>query len=107
MNTGAVKRKDLGIAGTLIILSHAFANYQTNKTITNDIASLHDEIQEMRLENEKYFIRRIEVEILASKMDKMNEKLVKLTQALRDYGYRVEKESAIIGCSVEKEPYAI
>ena len=97
-----IKRRDLGLAGTLVVIIDALSSYQSSRFLSTDVNKLKDEVIQMRLDSEKYFVKKTEMSIVVNKLDTLNTQITQLDQTLRDYGYRVETEAGIVGCDYKK-----
>lgn len=101
-----IGRKDLSLAGALIVLSQVFSSVQSSQNISTELSHFKDEFRESLLEREKYFVRKSDLQSLLVKLDSMNEQLTKVNEQLNNLRTYVREnvsyEFPIIGCSVQE-----
>lgn len=77
MEKPSLKKRDLGVAGLAVVLIQALSSYQASQSVTDE---LRRELQELKLNQEQYFVRKTEMAQFGSKMDKVFHQLGKLEQ---------------------------
>lgn len=77
-------RKDLGIAGTVVVLSQLITSFQSQQTVTERIDKLSETIQVMRLDVEQFFVRKTDLQNLSHKIDQLSEQVAHIKEHL-DY----------------------
>lgn len=107
-----LKKRDMGIAGAIIVLSQVISNFQSSKSISEEFKDLKNQFIQLQLDQEKYFVKKSDMKKVVSQLDKMNEELSKINdqiESIRDTTAFLEpfddqkKENSIIGC-VHKKP---
>lgn len=98
-----VRKRDMGIAGILLILSQIFSSYQSTEHLSNKINELQDAFEELKSNQEKYFVRKEELKKVVKKIDKMNEELVKLSKQIDSIAsYDLYDREELFGCVLEQ-----
>lgn len=77
-----IKRREVGIAGAVIVIAQFISTFQSSQSVTNEIAKLREEFQQLRIDREQYFSRKTDLIPILTKLDKMNEKLIELNEKL-------------------------
>lgn len=101
-----VGRRDLGIVAVVIIMSQLTSSLHSTQDVSSEIGKFKDEFRQSLLDRETYFVRKSDISSLASKIDQLNEHLLKLSQKvqfiqndLKDYSYIDFKDEKMIPCS--------
>lgn len=70
-----LRRKDLGICGTLIILFQCLVSFQSHQSVSEKLESLEDDLRDSKTHVEEFFVRKTEMENMSNKLEKVNEQL--------------------------------
>jgi hypothetical protein len=111
-----IKRRDVGIAGLVIVLAEIASNFQSSSNVASEIVKFKEEFQASKVEREIYFVRKTELEALSNKLEKLtdqlsilNNQVVSLRTFLKSsYGYeasegRLHLTPAICQCDEEED----
>lgn len=99
-----IKRRDLGIAGTLIVLFQSFISFQSSQNISAQFEKLEQQIQDSKVHTEQFFVRKEEMDNVSKKLEKMNDQLTRLNNkviSLRSFlkdRFKYGDESSEISC---------
>lgn len=108
-----IKRRDMGIAGALIVISQFISSFQSSQSVSSEISKFKEDFNQLKVDREQYFVRKTDLAPVLTKLDSLNEQLVKLNEkvaslkrVVRDnYGYDeanlygAEGGDDIIGCT--------
>lgn len=86
-----IKRKDMGIAGALIVVIQGITALQSTNSVSADIEALRKEIQQSAIERERFFVRKTDLLVLTQKIDDLADKVTDLKSHLED-SYSMECE---------------
>ena len=75
-----IKRRDVGIAGALIVLAQLFSDFKASHNVSSEILKFREEFQSSKLEREQFFVRKSELDSLGHKLEKINDQLFQLSQ---------------------------
>ncbi len=75
-----IRRKDVGIAGAVIVLSQLLSSFQSSQTVTTQMGHLQEEFQQLKVDRELYFVRKADIVPLTEKLDKLNDKLISINE---------------------------
>lgn len=78
MEGDPLKKRDMGIAGALIVLTQVLTNFHSSETVTDRIEELQKEFRQSLVDREQYFVRKIEIRDLSSKIEKVNGELIQI-----------------------------
>lgn len=100
-----IKKRDLGIAGAIVVLAELLSNFQSSQNVATEIVKFREEFAASNLEREQFFVRKSELGNLSIKLDKANDQLTKLNDqvvSLRvfiksKYGYSAQAKSECVG----------
>lgn len=102
-----IRRKDFGIAGALIVLSQLLSSFQSSQNVSKEIEKVKDDFNESLIEREEFFVRKTDIVAMTSKLDQMNEQLIKVNEqlnSLKSYvkdNFALNKTEKTIGCSAQ------
>lgn len=77
-----IKRRDMGIAGAIIILAQVLSSTQSAQNLSKEIAELKRDIEASNLEREQYFVRKTEIFSLTRKLDRVSDQVTSLKIAV-------------------------
>lgn len=77
------RRRDMGIAGAVVILSQVLTNYQSTNTVATEIRELKDAIQDIRKEQRTTFARKEQLKSLETSMDEVKSELQEIKKQIR------------------------
>lgn len=80
---GAVKRRDFGIAGFMIVVSQLLSTLKSSQDISHDLARFKDDLEKSVLEREQFFVRKTEIASVSNKLDLVNEQLIRMNEQLK------------------------
>jgi hypothetical protein len=105
---GSLKKRDMGIASILIVVSQLASTFQTSKGISDDIRDLRAEIASVRKDHEKYFVKKEELGTVVVTLNRMTKELVRINQqikTLRDTAYiDIDLDDMATSCFQEQLP---
>lgn len=82
------KRSDIGIAGTVLLVTQVIASQQSTQTVSKQIEELRQEIQKSIVDREEYFVRKTE---LNSRLDGINLQLQKIQEQVDSMKHMVDE----------------
>src|SRR4051812_36599657 len=88
-----LRRRHMGLAGAIIIVSQIITQYFSNHNSSKNIS---EEIKEIRADQEKYFVKKDELQSVSIKIDKIRNDLSEMDSKIRFIKRYVSNE--------EKEP---
>lgn len=91
----SLNRRDVGIAGALVILAQAITSSQSTSSINDQLEELRKSILMAKIEREQYFVRKEELRLVVQKIDKITEKLSVVEARLVD-NYSLEECDPLI-----------
>jgi DNA repair exonuclease SbcCD ATPase subunit len=71
--------REIGLVGILTLLGQLGIGFHSNYNVSDEIKKLTSEIQEIRLEQEKYYVRKYQLRDISIKLDKIEERINSLT----------------------------
>lgn len=99
------KRKDLGIAATVVMAVQLLSGYQHSQSVATEVGKLKDEFHQSLIENEKYFVNKSDLEKLAVKIDQIDERVKHINDEMISMKAILKEEIAleagneeIVGC---------
>jgi len=102
----SVKRRDIGIAGALIILSQAITSSQSSNSITNQIDELRNQLIQLKVDREQYFVRKDELKKVINKLDKMQVDIATINEQIKWLRHMAELDTRydeeVVGCLYER-----
>lgn len=106
----AVRRKDLGIAGSIIIIAEAVSNFRSTTFVQREIMKLRDDLYTLQQDHTRTFAQKSDLVPMSEKIDSLDRKLIGLDKkitALREViseeGYEsMNYTTEIVGCSYKK-----
>lgn len=103
LNTSPVKRRDMGIAGFVVVVSQLASSFQSSQNVATEIVKFREEFHKSLLDREEFFVRKTEITNLISRLDEMNDHMIKLTEQVRTLtdSYAFQEAEGIVGCSYE------
>jgi uncharacterized protein YydD (DUF2326 family) len=107
MDDKRIKRKDLGIAGAVVVIAEAITNFTSSRSISHEVIKIKDEIKDMKVEREQYFVRKTELSSVSKKLDKLNDQLIRVDDKIASIKKELKlnfatmeyEDSDLIGCS--------
>lgn len=100
-----LKRWELGIAGSILVLSQTISHYQLSNSIQDDLNELKQSVQQSQVDRETYFVRKSELSVISTKIDKLTDQVTSLRAFIKTtYNYDAQSEALRedeISCSVE------
>lgn len=99
-----LKRKDLGIAGAVIVLAEAASNFQSSRSVSTEVIKMHDELTIMKVERDAYFVKKTELANVMKKIDKMNDSIVSIDVKVGKLKQMMNAENSnedLVGCAYE------
>lgn len=100
-NPNAPKRKDLGIASAVLVLSQIVSVYNSSHNLSAQIDELKTSIDNVQSNQELYFVKKEEMKKVSYKLDAMNEQLIQIQRELRFIKNFAINDSPIETCSYE------
>jgi hypothetical protein len=86
----ARKNKELSIVASLTVLAQVLVGQNQNKNISDEVAKVKSEFHTLRLEREQLFVKKDELAILHTKIDRLTERVADIQGFLkRSYKYQV------------------
>lgn len=82
-NPNTPKRKDLGIASAVLVLSQLISVYNSSHNLSAQIDELKTSIDNVQSSQELYFVKKEEMKKVSYKLDAMNEQLIQIQRELR------------------------
>lgn len=104
-----IKRLDFGIAGAFIIASQIGTSLQSSKSISLEISKVKEELERSVTDREQYFVRKTDVASIISKIEDMNDQLIRLNEQVtslksyvkENYAYfEGEELDGLVECSI-------
>lgn len=93
---GDLKRRDMGFASVVIVIAQIISSIQSTENVSsnlsNEISNVRIQLDEARSHQEKYFVKREELDKVVAKIDSMNSQLKKIKRHL-------DIHETISGCS--------
>jgi hypothetical protein len=83
-----VKRRDVGIAAGVVVISQLISGVNSTQNATNTLEKFKDELNRISVEREQYFVRKVDIVPMNTKLDMVNEQLIRLTEqvaSLKNY----------------------
>ncbi len=74
-----IKRSEFGLAGAIIILAQALTNFHSSTGILQEVESLKASVHQLKVDQEKYLVKKDEFKQLVTKLDKVCLKLGKIS----------------------------
>lgn len=91
IRTPTVKRGELGLAGSLIVLAQVLSSYQSTSSVSSDIQGLRSDIEDIRKDQGLYFVKKDDLRSVQSKISKINDQLTEIKKQIRalrsDYAF--------------------
>lgn len=84
LKSKAQKNKELSLLTLVTILSQFMVGQNQNKNISDEVAKVKEEFHQLRVEHERLFVRKDELNHLGDKMDDMREDIGKLNARVAD-----------------------
>jgi Ser-tRNA(Ala) deacylase AlaX len=75
-----LRRRHMGLAGAIIIISQVITQYFSSSHSNKNIS---EELLQMKINQEKYFVKKEELEQVSSKIDKMRKDLADMNDKIR------------------------
>lgn len=101
-----IKKRDMGIAGALIVIAQSVISFQSAQIISDDIQAIRQDLQDSNLAREQFFARKTEIAVISIKMDKMAEQLTRLKQQVGELQSDVQESYVMdgtFGCDNQPE----
>jgi hypothetical protein len=99
-----ISRTKFGFPGALIIVvSQLFSSFKSSENISKEIEGFRAEFQQSLVDREIYFVRKTELVGIDSKIDRLNEKILRIGEQIRTiktdkYYSLVGSRVSILGC---------
>lgn len=100
MNASA-HRKDIGIAGLIVIATQGLTTYKTNDHITQQVDELRAQIGQSSLDREQYFLRKTDFQSMSQKIDKLSESVAKMEEKLSSISGRIADNFSLEECDLD------
>ncbi len=97
-NASGVKKRDMGLAGAIIVISQLISNVQSSNKVSDEIIKFKDEYHQSQVDLEKFFVRKSELSKVVKKLDKMDDRLSQMNQkieSLKDHEYSLNRDQCI------------
>ncbi len=78
-----VKRRDMGIAGILVVLSQILSSAQSQFSTSSEFKELRASFERLRNEQDQFFVRREEFKQVVSKLDKMSVDITEINDQIK------------------------
>lgn len=82
----SVKRRDIGIAGALIVLAQAITSSKSADSINLQIEELKKSFIAAKIEREQFFVRKEELKGVVTKLDKLEIEIAKIGERINYLG---------------------
>lgn len=87
------KRWEMGIAGSILVLAQALSHYQLSSNISNEMDKLKDTIHQDKVDLETFFVRKTEIFMMVSKLDKLSEQVTSIKSFIKTtYGFEAKMD---------------
>jgi predicted nucleic acid-binding Zn-ribbon protein len=73
-----VSKKDLGVVGTVIALIQLGVGIASSQSVNHEFSKSREDLNQLRLEREQYFVRKGDFESLSVKMDQLKDQISEL-----------------------------
>lgn len=93
-----LKRRDVGLAGAIIILSQFLSGLQSSNKVSDEIIKFKDEYHQSQVDLEKFFVRKSELSKVVKKLDKMNDQLVQMNEkieSMKEHEFSLNEEDEV------------
>lgn len=88
-----LKRWEMGIAGSILVLSQALSHYQLSSNLTTELDKVKEILQQSEVDRETYFVRKRDLRTITFKLDQLNERVISLKAFIKTtYGYDAQLE---------------
>lgn len=95
-----LKKRDMGLAGAVIVLAQVISNFQSTRNLSNEIDQLKTEFHQVRSDQEQYFVKKEELKVVTVKLDSMSGQLSKIRNQIKSMtDSDVAFNKSFIGCS--------
>lgn len=96
--TPNIKRRDMGIAGAIIVLSQALTSLQSSHSISGQVEELKNQLQTSKMETEQYFVRKTELVTVVAKIDKLSDQVSDLKNQFSKFQMHMEDKYSLEEC---------
>ncbi len=86
------------------MLAEAASNFQSSRSVSTEVVKMRDELTIMKVERDAYFVKKTELIGVMKKIDKMNDRIVKIDSKLnsvKKFLHVARDEEDLVGCSYE------
>jgi|SRR6478672_1740524 len=91
---GKLKRKDLGIAASVVVVTQLLSGINSNQNTAQNMEKFKDEFHKSMIEREQYFVRKADIAPVNKKLDDVNEQLIRLTEQVASLKHAVRDNYA-------------
>lgn len=78
-----MKKKDMGIASAVIVLAQFLSTFQSSHNVSGEIRDLKRSIEHVKIEQEKYFVRKEELKTVVTKLDHLASELSRMNDQIK------------------------
>jgi hypothetical protein len=79
----AKRSKEMGAIGLITVLAQVMVGQNSNQNIVDQFSKIKAEFNELRLEREKLFVKKDDMQILSSKIDHLTERVADIQGFLK------------------------
>ncbi len=100
-------KKDMGLAGAILVLSQVLSSYQSTQKVTAELADLKGAFTLMRSDQEKYFVKKEELVVVVRKLDQLVVEMSRVRRNIKSMSeefvtLQLEPEHNLVGaCALE------
>lgn len=103
-----VKRKELGLAGAVLLISQLVGSYQASQNVSAELVNFRADLQKNTIEREQYFVRKTDVIPVIDKLDKLSDKLAAIDLKLTSLKAFVRPKAGYLDASFfQHKPYRL
>jgi hypothetical protein len=96
--TPTIKRRDMGIAGAIIVLSQAVTSLQSSHSISGQVEELKTQLETSKIEREQYFVRKTELVTVVAKIDKLSDQVSDLKNNFSRFQIEMQDKYSLQEC---------
>lgn len=74
---------EMTFAGAIIVLAQVLSSFRSTQSVSSEIQKLREDLQQVQTNQEKYFVKKVELKKVVIKLDDMNKQLAKLNQQIK------------------------
>lgn len=78
MDKDPLKKRDLGLAGIVVVICQTLTNYHSSGNVSDQVRELRLDLEDLRMHQEKHFVRKEEIKSLELKLDDLKSQVIKL-----------------------------